>query len=162
MTLTHAQIHEALKAAHPEDVEIPAKIEPQSDPWIRVRPSGLVSICQTAKAHPEWGLEMLLSIAGMDYGKDLGLVYHLGSLKHALVLALRLDPLDRDAPLVPTLTGEWAAANWHEREAFDLFGIRFEGHPDLRRILCDEEWVGHPLRKDYVFPKEFHGVRCDI
>jgi NADH-quinone oxidoreductase subunit C len=66
--------------------------------------------------------------------------------------------VDRDAPRVPSVADLWPAANWHEREAFDLLGVVFEGHPDLRRILCCEDWVGHPLRKDYEFPLEYHGI----
>jgi NADH-quinone oxidoreductase subunit C len=62
-------------------------------------------------------------------------------------------------PDVPSVSGVWAIADWHEREAFDLVGINFTGHPDLRRILCAEDWVGHPLRKDYEFPLEYHGIR---
>lgn len=66
--------------------------------------------------------------------------------------------VERDHPSIPSVADVWPAANWHEREAFDLFGIVFERHPDLRRILCCDDWVGHPLRKDYEFPLEYHGI----
>ena len=65
---------------------------------------------------------------------------------------------DRDQPLIPSVAHVWPTANWHEREAYDLMGIRFCDHPDLRRILCPEDWEGHPLRKDYEYPLEYHGI----
>ncbi len=77
------------------------------------------------------------------------------------MLVLKVD-LSRENPVVDSLTSVWRGANWHEREAFDLVGIQFTGHPNLVRILCAEDWVGHPLRKDYDYPTEYHGIPCPL
>jgi NADH-quinone oxidoreductase subunit C len=82
-------------------------------------------------------------------GRRFAAVYHLISYAHNQRLRLRVFALDDDFPMVPTVTGVWASADWYEREAFDLFGILFSGHPDLRRILTDYGFVGHPFRKDF-------------
>jgi NADH-quinone oxidoreductase subunit C len=76
-------------------------------------------------------------------------------LRHKFVLKVELP---RDNPKIGTVEGVWAIANWHEREAFDMFGIRFEGHSDLRRILCPDDWEGYPLRKDYEQPETYRGM----
>lgn len=88
---------------------------------------------------------------------DLGVVYNFYSQtqRHKFTLRVRVA---RAVAAVPTISDLWATANWHEREAWDLLGIRFIGHPDLRRMLLDEDWVGHPLRKDYVMPDQWQGV----
>jgi NADH-quinone oxidoreductase subunit C len=72
-------------------------------------------------------------------------------------IAIRMR-VPRDGGSVPSVADIWPAADWHEREAYDLVGVRFDGHPDHRRILCPDDWVGHPLRKDYEFPLEYHGI----
>ncbi|MCR4413602.1 MAG: NADH-quinone oxidoreductase subunit C, partial [Thermoguttaceae bacterium] len=100
-----------------------------------------------------------------DYAPHLELLYHLTSLvhKHRIVLRLVLprwkDDVPGELPEVPTVSQVWRTADWHEREVFDLIGVRFVGHRDLRRILCPEDWKGHPLRKDYEMPLEYHGIR---
>lgn len=92
-------------------------------------------------------------------------VYHLYSysLKHWCKLKVKTarwkDGVVGELPEVPSVSQVWGIADWHEREAFDLVGIHFTNHPNLRRILCPEDWEGHPLRKDYEFPLEYHGVR---
>ena len=83
--------------------------------------------------------------------------------KHSLVLKVILprwkDDKPGELPEVPSVSGVWSTADWHEREVYDLSGVYFTGHPNLRRILCPEDWVGHPLRKDYEMPLEYHGIR---
>lgn len=112
---------------------------------------------------PALQFDWLACLSGIDYAADkkLAVVYDLYSfeLKHTFAVKVFCD---RENPHICTVCDLWPAANWHEREAFDMFGIIFDGHPNLERILCAEEWVGHPLRKDYVFPKEYHGVAAQL
>jgi NADH-quinone oxidoreductase subunit C len=104
------------------------------------------------------GFEQLIDLCGIDYqdyqdgsysGPRFAVVTHLLSVKHNLRLRLRVFAPDDSYPLVSSLTSVWASANWFEREAFDLFGILFDGHTDLRRILTDYGFIGHPFRKDF-------------
>jgi NADH-quinone oxidoreductase subunit C len=94
-------------------------------------------------------------IAAVDQGDRFETVYHLYSFASNTYLELHVD-VPRGKPTVATVSDVWPAADWHEREAYDMMGIRFEGHPDLRRILLADGWVGHPLRKDYVDSVENH------
>ena len=107
---------------------------------------------------PALGFEQLIDLCGIDYqdyldgsysGPSFAVVTHLLSVKHNLRLRLRVFAPDDSYPLVSSLTSVWASANWFEREAFDLFGILFDGHADLRRILTDYGFIGHPFRKDF-------------
>jgi NADH-quinone oxidoreductase subunit C len=110
----------------------------------------IVAVCQTLR--DEFDFELLTEETAVDYWPELTprfhVVYRFRSLKHNLILGLRV-PLDGNSPIMPSLTGVYANANWFERELWDMFGIRFEGHPDPRRVVMPEDWVGHPLRKDY-------------
>lgn len=118
-------------------------------------------LLQTARAlrdQPELGFDTLIDLCGVDYssfgegswdGPRYACVLHLLSVRHNWRLRLRAFCPDDDFPVISTLTDIWPASNWFEREAFDLFGIMFDGHPDLRRILTDYGFVGHPFRKDF-------------
>ena len=94
-------------------------------------------------------------VAAVDHGDRFETVYHLYSFAANSYLELHVD-VPRAKPVVDTVSDIWPAADWHEREAYDMMGIRFEGHPDPRRILLPDDWVGHPLRKDYVDTVENH------
>jgi NADH-quinone oxidoreductase subunit C len=100
----------------------------------------------------EFGFELLSGQTAVDYWPELSprfhIVYQIYSIQHNQRVCLRV-PLDGNAPTMPTLTGVYPNANWQEREIWDMFGVRFEGHPDPRRILMPQDWEGHPLRKDY-------------
>lgn len=113
-------------------------------------PDKIVEACRTMR--DEFGFEMLSEETAVDYWPEVeprfNVVYRVRSLRHNTILGLRV-PLNGHSPSIPTLEGIYPNANWFERELWDLFGIRFEGHSDLRRILMPYEWEGHPLRKDY-------------
>ena len=124
---------------------------------VEVSAAAYHEVAETVRDHPELKFEELLDLSGIDYsayaGREPGLhfaaVLQLVSLEHNWRLRLRTFATDNAAPALPTVTDLWHGANWYEREAFDLFGIVFNGHPDLRRILTDYGFVGHPFRKDF-------------
>ena len=101
------------------------------------------------KHHEELQLDYLRNLSGVDQEKYMEVVYHLFSFKTRHDYCFKVKT-DREQPSIPSVTPVWSAANWNEREVFDLLGIDFPGHPDLRRIMLPDDWVGHPLRKDYV------------
>lgn len=103
------------------------------------------------------GFDLLVSIAGVDWKNFFEVVYHLESVEKKQLLAVKIK-LDHDSPQVQSVADVWPAADWHEREAFDLLGIVFEGHPHLKRILLPEDWEGFPLRKDYETSAAWHGI----
>jgi len=110
----------------------------------------LVKICQSLR--DDLGFNMLSSLTAVDYWPDgdprFHAVYQLYSIEENITLRLRV-PVSGENPLLPTIENLYPNANWHERELWDMFGIKFEGHSDLRRILMPYDWEGHPLRKDY-------------
>jgi len=134
------------------------------DPAIRVAPEKLREIAEFLKQESGLELDFLRCLSGVDRQDDgLEVVYHLLSYRHRHGVVLKTAvPADRAE--VPTVSDIWRTAEWQERETWDLLGIRFTDHPDLRRIMLPDDWQGHPLRKDYVFPSEYHGItaeRCD-
>ncbi len=157
------------------------------EPYAEIAPARIADVALFLRDDPRTAFELLMCLSGLDWdgldasgkGKsvailgyrsdgepetsdrtataDLGVAYHLYSYaqRHKFTLRARVP---RAAPELPTVSGVWPTAAWHEREAWDLLGIVFTGHPDLRRILLEDGWVGHPLRKDYVMPSEWEGV----
>lgn len=121
-----------------------------------------IAVAQKLKDHPELAFEQLLDLCGLDYSNykngassvfsdrpRYAVTSHLLSLTHNWRLRLRVFPSNDDMPVLPSVVDIWNSASWYEREAFDLFGILFEGHLDLRRILTDYGFIGHPFRKDF-------------
>ena len=139
-----------LQAKFPE--EVVEVVEFRGDTTVTVKPERLVDICRLLRDDPETSFRYLSMIAGMDYSPQsprFGAVYNLYSHKNKNRLTLKVFLRDDRAPALDSVTSVWSTANWHEREAYDLLGIRFKGHPDMRRILMPADWVGYPLRKDY-------------
>jgi NADH-quinone oxidoreductase subunit C len=121
----------------------------------QVEPAVLRGVARRLHDLPQIAFDSLTLISTVDYGRHFDLVYHLYSFAANRYLELHVR-LPRGKAVVDTISDVWPSANWYEREAWDMMGIRFLGHPDLRRILLKDDWIGHPLRKDYVDLIENH------
>jgi NADH/F420H2 dehydrogenase subunit C len=109
----------------------------------------LYSLARQLREREESQFDFLFCLSGVDYGEDLGVVYHLRSTKFNHTVVLKTRTPDRDHPELDSVSDIWQTADFHEREVYDLLGVRFRNHPDLRRLFLDNSW-GFPLRKDYV------------
>ncbi len=128
------------------------------EPVITVDPGSIAGISRFLKDEKKLDFNFLMSLSGIDLDEEnLQVVYHLNSMKHNHKVTLSVTA-PKSKPDVPSIANIWRTADWHEREAFDLLGVRFTGHPDMRRILCPDDWEGHPLRKDYVEPEMYNGM----
>lgn len=148
--LLRSRFGEAIRAAHPED----------KHPRVHVDVADWRPIAEFLRNEPNLKFDWLANLSGVDYAADqkFCVVYDLWSFDHNHAFAVKVYAPRAEDAAFPSVVDLWPAADWHEREAFDLVGIRFAGHPDLRRILMADDWEGHPLRKDYVFPREYHGI----
>ena len=123
----------------------------------------ILSVCRLLHEHDKTYFDSLSCLTGLDNGPEantMEVIYHLYSIPHDLHLALKVI-LKREKPEIDSVASIWKTADWHEREAYDLLGITFRNHPDLRRILLPADWEGHPLRKDYVEPEFYHGMKVN-
>jgi NADH-quinone oxidoreductase subunit C len=129
------------------------------EPYLFVDPAAIVEIGRFLHSAAGFRFEVLSDLTALDWPKEekIQIVYHLFSYTHNHQIVLKVD-LPRDNPKISTLENVWKVANWFEREVYDLFGVIFEGHSDLRRIMLPEDWVGYPLRKDYVEQEEYDGI----
>ncbi len=135
-------------------------------PSLNLPAEKIAEVCQFLHENEQTYFDFLECITAIDNGPAKGtmeVIYHLYSIpyEHALVLRVELPRNQEGEPLpeVPSVSHIWRTADWHEREAFDLVGITFIGHQDLRRILCAADWVGNPLRKDYQIQERYHGIK---
>jgi NADH-quinone oxidoreductase subunit C len=151
---------------------------PGCDPFVVLEAIDLPDVCRYLRDEPRLAFDLLNCVSGVDYLEPdpkkapkagyephTEVVYHLSSFKHRHRFVVKVllprwkDDKVGELPEVPSVTGLWRAAEWHEREVYDLSGVWFTGHPELTRILLAEDWEGHPLRKDYEYPLEYHGIR---
>ncbi len=141
----------ALKSFLPRLQEkFPGAVMKSEEGCVIVRGSSLLDVCNYLKNSPEAGLDYLVCLTGVDYLDYLEVVYHLASLTNNHSLILKVRCYDRENARVPSVTGIWRGADLQEREAYDLLGIEFTGHPYLKRLFMWEGFQGHPLRRDYL------------
>ena len=155
--LTFEQIHQKLVAKFGDAVG--PLSPPKKDPFCVFAAPRLREICRSLKDTPELYFDFLEDLTATDHPKEnlIRVVYHFYSYRHRHLFIAKVE-LDRKDPQVDSLEPLWKAANWMEREVFDLFGVIFKGHPDLRRILMPDDWVGTPLRKDYTEAGGYQGI----
>jgi NADH-quinone oxidoreductase subunit C len=148
------QIYERLKQRFPDQI---LEVGGKPDAFAVIKPVAVVDLCRFISDDPELAMDCLNNETGVDYKDHVEVVYHLFSYKHRHSCVLKAK-LPRENAIIATVEEIWRAANWMEREIFDLLGVTFEGHSDMRRILMPEDWRGYPLRKDFVEPLEYHGI----
>ncbi len=151
------EIREVLKGKFHSGI---AAGEPDPTPFLIIDPHYWLEVARYLHNNKKLAYDSLHCITGVDNGSDANLEvrYNLFSMVHKHWLEIRI-PVDRDEGRVPSVAGVWGIADWFERETFDMYGIVFEGHPNLERILLPEDWEGWPLRKDYVTPELYNGIK---
>jgi NADH-quinone oxidoreductase subunit C len=129
------------------------------DPFLRVRPGDIVEVARRLRDDPDLACDFLQNLTAVDWLKTetFEVVYHLFSYRHRHEIALKTQ-VPRALPRLPSVASLWRNADWLEREQYDLLGVVFEGHPDLRRLMLPDDWVGHPMRKDYREATEYRGM----
>ncbi|MDP3468122.1 MAG: NADH-quinone oxidoreductase subunit C [Daejeonella sp.] len=137
-------------------------------PALQIDPELIVQVCEELRDNNNTWFDFLSCLSAVDHGLEKNqfeVVYHLASIPHKKQLVLKTTKYhDRNIGTLPnfhSVSEVWRTAEWHEREAFDLFGIYFEGNPDLRRILLPDDWEGYPLRKDYIAAEEYKGIKIN-
>jgi len=135
-------------------------------PALLIDPNRIADVCLELRDNPATYFDFLSCLSGVDYGVEagrFGVVYHLASIPYQTQLVLKVSKEnsrdENDLPSFPTVSTVYKTADWHEREAYDMIGIFFEGHPDLRRLLLPDDWEGYPLRKDYEEAEYYKGIK---
>jgi NADH-quinone oxidoreductase subunit C len=138
-----------------------APLENVGNGSIEIEANALRDVCLYLRDHPDYQFRVLQVISGVDYVEHLEVCYMLANfdLNRSLEIILKVKIKDRLNPSLETVSDIWPAANWQERECYDMIGVEFKNHPDHRRILCPDDWEGFPLRKDYVAAKYYNGMQ---
>jgi NADH-quinone oxidoreductase subunit C len=159
VTVDPSEIHARLAERFKERITAAALEGPS--PFVVVAADTVAEVAAFCKTDPALGFDNLMCLSVVDFPKEtpprMEVVYHLYSYTHLHTFAFKVE-LPRDNPRLATVEGIWAVANWHEREAYDMFGVVFEGHSDPRRILLPDDWEGFPLRKDWTDPDFYRGM----
>lgn len=156
--MTSKDIIEKIKLKFGEIV-LESKFDGVVDPYLKIVSSSVKEVAFFLRDDSELSFDYLMCLSGVDYAKGLlGVVYQFYSLKNRHKITIKVE-IAAEQPELPSIVSAFPSANWHEREAFDMFGIIFTDHPDLRRILLPDDWVGYPLRKDYNFPEFYNGIK---
>lgn len=156
--MTPQEIIDTLKLKFGE-VILDGKAEGVLDPFVKISAPAWLDVATVLRDEESLKCNYLMCLSGVDYGKGmLGVVSHIASIPFRHKITVKIE-IPKDQPNVPSVSSIWRTANWHEREAFDMFGIRFLGHPDMRRILLPDDWEGHPLRKDFKVPEFYRGMK---
>jgi NADH-quinone oxidoreductase subunit C len=133
-------------------------VENERHSHVRLAPDVLVAACEFLRDDDRTAFEQLHDVTAVDWVDYFDVVIHLYSIRRKHGLCIKVKTPSREDATCPSVTPVWPAADWHERETWDLMGVKFVGHPHLRRILLPEDWQGHPLRKDEGNPLEYHGI----
>jgi NADH-quinone oxidoreductase subunit C len=134
----------------------------RGDPFVVVAPAVIGVVLRALRDEPSFLCQRLETIAAVDLpSTGVEVVYIVSSLVHKHQFNLKIF-LDAQSPRAPSVCDVFRAANWYERECYDMFGIVFDGHPNLKRILLPQDWVGHPLRREYVFPEDYNGMKVPL
>lgn len=140
------------------DAILESKVEGVVDPYVKIQAEKIRDAAVFLRDNENLKLDYLMCLSGVDLKGKLGVTYNLYSMVHRHKITMKVE-VPTDSPNVPSVESVWKTANWHEREAFDMYGILFLDHPDLRRILLPDDWEGYPLRKDYEVPEFYNGMR---